>query len=84
MWLLDANMPLQLTPFLRGVGVDVDSAIPRGWNQLRNGDLVSTAVQAGFDVLLTRDRLFDETAARVLSVYPDFCVVSVLLPQSRS
>jgi hypothetical protein len=53
MWLLDANMPLQLVVLLKGLGIQVDSAITRGWNRLSNGAFVSAAVGAGFDVLLT-------------------------------
>jgi hypothetical protein len=34
MWLLDANMPLQLVALLATLGVNADSAITRGWNRL--------------------------------------------------
>ncbi len=84
MWLLDANMPLQLVSLLAEFGVEADSAVARGWNALANGTLVRTAVQAKFTVLLTRDRLFGESAAQALKLYPDFAVVRVALPQLRS
>ncbi|MBI3758412.1 MAG: DUF5615 family PIN-like protein [Deltaproteobacteria bacterium] len=84
MWLLDANMPIQLGPLLRDLGIEVDSAWARGWNELSNGELVSTAVKAGFTVLLTRDRSFGESAARALKVHRQFSVVRITLPQLRA
>jgi hypothetical protein len=44
---------------------------------------VEGAVQAGFQCILTRDRLFSESAARALKRFPDFCVVLVVIPQLR-
>jgi hypothetical protein len=84
MWLPDTNMPLQILALLKGVEVGVDSAVARGWNRLSNGDLVSKAVDAGFTVLLTRDRLFAESAARALKTHVQFSVVWISLPQIRS
>ena len=84
MWLLDANMPLPVVALLEGVEVGADSAVARGWNRLSNGDLVSKAVDAGFAVLLTRDRLFAESAARALKTHSQFSVVWISLPQVRS
>ena len=43
--------------------------------------LVSAAVAAGFDCLLTRDQLFGESASRALKLYPEFAVVLVTIPQ---
>lgn len=34
MWLLDANMLVQLVALLATLGVDADSAVTRGWNRL--------------------------------------------------
>ncbi len=34
MWLLDANMPVQLVAMLRELGVEAESAVNRGWNTL--------------------------------------------------
>jgi hypothetical protein len=64
MWLLDANMPVQLVALLKELGIEADSAVGRGWNALGNGSLVRAAVQASFTALLTRDRLFGESARR--------------------
>ncbi len=84
MWLLDANMPLQLVALLKELGFEADSAVARGWNSYSNGRLVEAAVRAKFSALLTRDRLFAESAASVLRNYPDFCVVRVTLTQARA
>jgi predicted nuclease of predicted toxin-antitoxin system len=84
MWLLDANMPVQLVALLKELGIEADSAVARGWNTLGNGSLVSAAVQANFTALLTRDRLFGESAAHALKAHSEFCVVRVTLPQLRA
>jgi hypothetical protein len=84
MWLLDVNMPVQLVALLGELGIEADSAIARGWNTLSNGSLVSTAVVAKFTALLTRDRLFAESAAQTLKVHNGFCIVRVTLPQLRA
>jgi hypothetical protein len=84
MWLLDANMPVQLVALLKELGIESDSAVARGWNTLSNGRLVRVAAEAKFTVLLTRDRLFGEAAAGALVAFPDFCVIRVTLPQLRA
>src|SRR5215470_15060572 len=84
MWLLDANLPLQLVRLLTDLGITVDSAIARNWTTLSNGRLVEVAINAGFTTLLTRDRLFGESAAAVLRTHPEFGVVRILLPQARA
>ena len=84
MWLLDANMPVQLVALLQDLAIEADMAAGRGWNTLSNGSLVSAAAQARFTVLLTRDRLFREAAAAAHRTHPDFCVVRVTLPQMRA
>lgn len=81
MWLLDANVDVHLVPILRSFGVECDTAANRGWKSLSNGDLVRAAVEARFQCLLTRDRLFGESAARALKSFPDFAVVVVEMPQ---
>jgi hypothetical protein len=43
--------------------------------------LVSTAVAGGYTCLLTRDRLFGESAAAVLKTHLTFSIVVVELPQ---
>ena len=84
MWLLDANMPVQLVALLSDLGIEADSAVARGWNTLSNGSLVSVAVRAKFTVLLTRDRLFGESAASALKTNSEFCIVRVTLRQLRA
>jgi predicted nuclease of predicted toxin-antitoxin system len=84
MWLLDANMPVQLVELLKELGIEADSAVARGWNTLSNGNLVSAAVQAKFTALLTRDRLFGESASQTLKAHNEFCIVLVRLPQLRA
>jgi predicted nuclease of predicted toxin-antitoxin system len=84
MWLLDANMPVQLVALLKELGIEADSAVARGWNALSNGRLVSAAAQAKFTVLLTRDRLFGESAAGALKTNSEFCIVRVTLRQLRA
>ncbi len=83
MWLLDANMDVHLASVLAELGVPCDTAARRGWKSLSNGELVSAAVGAGFDCLLTRDRLFGESDSRALGSHPIFAVVLVNLPQQR-
>ena len=83
MWLLDANMDVHLVPVLTSLGVPCDSAGNRGWKALSNGNLVKAAVDAGFRCLLTRDRLFGESASRALRLLPQFAVVVVNIPQRR-
>ena len=84
MWLLDANMPVQLVALLGELGIEADSAVACAWNTLSNGALVSAAVTAKFTALLTRDRLFGESAAQALEVYSKFGIVRVTLPQLRA
>ena len=52
--LLDNNAPRGLVRAL--VGHTVTEARQRGWAELKNGDLLSVAEQAGFDVVLTADK----------------------------
>lgn len=81
MWLLDANMDAHLVLVLGEFGISCDTAGNRGWKALSNGQLVTAAVGVGFECLLTRDRLFGESAARALKSFPQFAVVAVNLPQ---
>jgi|SRR5208283_3545883 hypothetical protein len=83
MWLLDANMDVHLVAVLADLAIESDTAGRRGWKALSNGQLVAAAVAAGFDCLLTRDRLFGETASHALRSFPQFAVVVVNLPQQR-
>jgi|SRR5450759_4541434 hypothetical protein len=83
MWLLDMNMPKGLVAALGKLGVKSEHASLRGWGDLKNGKLVEAAADAGFTCLLTRDRLFGESASRTLKRFPGFAVVLVTLPQLR-
>ena len=82
MWLLDANMDIHLRSVLLTKGIVAESAWYKGWTELVNGQLVTEAVGAGFECLLTRDVLFGEAAARALQRFPSFAVVVVTLPQA--
>jgi hypothetical protein len=84
MWLLDVNMPRQLKGVLAELGIPAETAIERGWGTLVNGELLQAAATSGFDCLLTRDRLFGETAAGNLKRYPIFSIVFITLPQVRA
>ena len=84
MWLLDANLDIHLVELLKGFQIDCDTAENRGWNALRNGELVAAAVQAGFHHLLTKDLLFAESASQIWRTFPAFGVVVVTLPQLPS
>lgn len=83
MWLLDANMDVHLVSVLTGMGINCDTAGNRGWKALSNGNLVNAGVEAGFTCLLTRDRLFGESASRALKQFPNFAVVVVNIAQRR-
>jgi len=52
--LFDHGTPAPLIPFL--AGHTVTKAKDRGWDRLSNGDLLTVAEEAGFDLLLTADR----------------------------
>jgi hypothetical protein len=83
MWLLDVNMPKKVASFLNEFGIKADAADDRSWGGLTNGALVEAAVEAGFGCILTRDRLFGESAAATLKRFPGFCVVLITIPQLR-
>jgi len=75
MWLLDANVDVHLAPVLSQFGIACRTAANRGWKALDNGELVTTAVAAGFDCILTRDHAFAESATRALLLHPKFALV---------
>ena len=52
--LLDEQLPRQLVPYV--VGHEVKTTQEQGWAGLKNGELLSRAVEAGFDVFVTGDR----------------------------
>jgi len=81
MWLLDANMDVHLLGLFSELGIPCDSAIHKGWAELTNGELVSSAAKAGFTCILTHDRLFAESASVSPQLAPDLSIVVVHLPQ---
>ncbi len=52
--LLDNNVPCGVARALTGHGVT--EARERGWATMRNGDLLRSAEEAGFEVLITADK----------------------------
>lgn len=52
--LFDQSTPVPIRPFL--VGHSVRTAAQQQWDTLKNGDLLSVAQAAGFEVLLTTDK----------------------------
>jgi predicted nuclease of predicted toxin-antitoxin system len=84
MWLLDVNLPNGLRSVLLDLGFESHTTVHQGWRNLGNGELSKAAVTAGFRVILTRDRLFGESAAKALQMYPQLCVVILKIPQSKA
>jgi hypothetical protein len=79
-WLLDANAPIQLIWTLARFGIRGETSASRGWQRLTNGNLVAAA--AGFSVILTRDRLFGESASKPLKKFSQLAVVIITLDQA--
>ena len=52
--LFDQATPVPIRPYLEGH--IVRTAAQQGWDRLRNGDLLTAAEEAGFDLLLTTDK----------------------------
>ncbi len=52
--LFDQATPVPIRPYLKGHAVR--TAAQQGWDRLRNGDLLTAAEEAGFDLLLTTDK----------------------------
>ncbi len=52
--ILDHNVPAPLRYWLRGH--QVETAYERDWADLTNGDLLSAAELAGFDLMITTDK----------------------------
>ena len=83
MLLLDHNLPHQLRDLLETYGLKCETATSRGWERLRNGELVAAAHAAGFHTIFTRDSKFAESAAKSLQALPTMAVVVIKLPQRR-
>jgi predicted nuclease of predicted toxin-antitoxin system len=52
--LLDHNIPVPLRSALEGH--EVETAYERGWAELTNGELLTTAEASGFNLLITSDK----------------------------
>jgi hypothetical protein len=52
--LFDQSTPVPIRPLLKGH--TVETAWQRGWDKLKNGDLLRAAEEAGFEVLVTPDK----------------------------
>jgi hypothetical protein len=52
--IFDQATPVPIRTYLKGH--TVRTAAQQGWDTLRNGDLLTAAEEAGFDVLLTTDK----------------------------
>ena len=52
--LFDQATPVPIRPYLERH--TVRTAARQGWDKLRNGDLLTAAEEAGFDILLTTDK----------------------------
>jgi len=52
--LFDQATPVPLRRYLKGH--NVGTTAQRGWDRLRNGDLLKAAEEDGFDVLVTTDK----------------------------
>jgi hypothetical protein len=52
--LLDHNLALDLRDLL--AGHDVRHAVEMGWDQIGNGDLLTVAEAAGFEIVITADQ----------------------------
>ena len=83
MWLLDVNVPRDIAGLLGELGINAQHSNARGWNGLTNGALVEAAWTNNFVCVLTRDRLFAESAARALKKFPKFSVVLITIPQVK-
>jgi predicted nuclease of predicted toxin-antitoxin system len=84
MWLLDVNLPNGLRSVLLEFGIESQSTVYRGWRDLGNGALAKAAIDNGFQAILTRDKLFGESAAKALNTYPQLSVVILRIPQSKA
>ena len=52
--LFDQGTPVPIRPFLKDH--TVQTTAQRGWDKLKNGELLKAAEDAGFDVLVTPDK----------------------------
>jgi hypothetical protein len=67
--IFDQATPVPIRPHLEGH--TVRTAAQQGWDKLKNGDLLTAAETAGFDILLTTDknmRYQQNLAARKIAI----------------
>ena len=83
MWLLDVNIDLGVKEFLITQGISCRTSQEQGWQKLTNGELVRNAFEAQFRVLVTRDKLFNESATTTLRRFSEFAVVLFTMRQQR-
>lgn len=81
MLLLDENLPLKIKDILEQNGYKCETVFTLGWSGLKNGQLVSKAIEKGYSAILTKDKLFAESAAKSLSKFPNFAVIRITLLQ---
>lgn len=77
------NVPAKVGAFLSRRGIVCARTDRQGWTHLKNSELVEAAVQQGFQCLLTRDKMFGESATRSLKGHTGFAVVLLSLRQAR-
>ena len=80
MWLLDVNLPNGLVSLLTKFGIKSDTSVNRGWKEFSNGELSQRAHSEGFNVIMTRDQLFGESASKTLKKFPDLCILILKIP----
>ncbi len=83
MWLLDHNLPQQLVSSLKSMGIECKTAYEQGWNELQNGELLSTASHADFTCILTRDTLFAKSAHKEMTKFSSMAIVLITIPQYK-
>jgi Domain of unknown function (DUF5615) len=54
--LFDQNVPRNLVRHL--IGHEVTRSVELGWQELKNGDLLRSAQEKGFELMVTADRNF--------------------------
>jgi hypothetical protein len=74
--LLDNRLPIRLRHHFPGH--EVETALYRGWAALENGELISAAVDAGFDVVISIDQGHD--FERAVAGRP---IVAILFPGTQ-
>jgi predicted nuclease of predicted toxin-antitoxin system len=82
-WILDTNVPFLLREFLISKGIPCATAQEHGWGELKNGELVRATFDSNFRVIVTRDKLFRESANRTLKHLPEVSIVLLSLPQLK-